>query len=131
MGHRSEAALAGVWREGVRGIGQGEFAHPAPHEQPSGWEERVTERRKGWRLTNANTLWNVLSPCLSLLQKDRAMAVSQTEVPVGDVSTTGSEGSAAPLLETDEGRDLHPVHRGALNAFRIRLLCIDEKYETR
>ncbi|NXB04019.1 CFA61 protein, partial [Cnemophilus loriae] len=63
--------------------------------------------------------------------KDRAVTVSQAELPVGDVSTTGSKGSAAPLLDTDGEGDLHPVYRGASNAFRIRLLCIDEKYETR
>lgn len=70
-------------------------------------------------------------PCLLLLQEDGAVTVSQTELLVGDVSTTGSEGSVAPLLETDEEGDLHPVYRGASNAFCIRLFCIDEKYETR
>ncbi|NXB67299.1 CFA61 protein, partial [Struthidea cinerea] len=65
------------------------------------------------------------------VQKDGAVTVSQTELLVGDVSTTGSEGSAAPLLEADEEGDLHPVYRGASNAFCIRLFCIDEKYETR
>lgn len=70
-------------------------------------------------------------PCLLLLQEDGAVTVSQTELLVGDVSTTGSEGSAAPLLETDEEGDLHPMYRGASNAFCIRLFCIDEKYETR
>ncbi|NWY21088.1 CFA61 protein, partial [Aphelocoma coerulescens] len=65
------------------------------------------------------------------VQKGGAVAVSQTELLVGDVSTTGSEGSAAPFLETDEEGDLHPVYRGASNAFCIRLFCIDEKYETR
>ncbi|NXA95397.1 CFA61 protein, partial [Melanocharis versteri] len=65
------------------------------------------------------------------VQKDGAMTVSQIELPVGDVSTTGSKGSAAPLLYTDEEEDLYPVYRGASNAFCIRLLCIDEKYETR
>ncbi|NWV28409.1 CFA61 protein, partial [Origma solitaria] len=65
------------------------------------------------------------------VQEDGAVTVSQTELPAGDVSSTGSEGSAAPLLETDEEGDLHPVYRGASNAFCIRLLCIDEKYETR
>ncbi|NWX59600.1 CFA61 protein, partial [Promerops cafer] len=65
------------------------------------------------------------------VQKDGAVTLSQSELPVGDVSNTGSKGSAAPLLETDEEGDLHPVYRGASNVFRIRLLCIDEKYETR
>lgn len=72
-----------------------------------------------------------MSPCLLSLQKDRAVTVSQTELPVDDVSNTGSKGSAAPLLETDEKGDLSPVYRGASNVFCIRLLCIDEKYETR
>ncbi|NXT65499.1 CFA61 protein, partial [Chaetops frenatus] len=65
------------------------------------------------------------------VQKDRAVTVSQAELLVGDVSSRDSKGSGAPLLDTDEEGDLHPVHRGASNAFRIRLLCIDEKYETR
>ncbi|NWR44110.1 CFA61 protein, partial [Regulus satrapa] len=65
------------------------------------------------------------------VQKDGAVTVSQTELLVGDVSNASSKGSAAPLLETDEEGDLHPVYRGASNVFRIRLLCIDEKYETR
>ncbi|XP_041894848.1 cilia- and flagella-associated protein 61 isoform X2 [Corvus kubaryi] len=66
------------------------------------------------------------------VQKGGAVAASQSELLVGDVSTTGSEGSAAPLLETsDEDGDSHPVYRGASNAFCIRLFCIDEKYETR
>ncbi|XP_023778805.1 cilia- and flagella-associated protein 61 isoform X3 [Cyanistes caeruleus] len=64
------------------------------------------------------------------VQKDGAVALSQTEVPVGDISNTGSEGSAAPLLETEEG-DLHPVYRGDPNVFCIRLFFINEKYETR
>ncbi|NXP66815.1 CFA61 protein, partial [Chloropsis cyanopogon] len=64
------------------------------------------------------------------VQKDGAVMVSQTELPVGDVSNTGSKGSAAPLLETEEG-DFHPVYSGASNVFCIRLFCIDEKYETR
>ncbi|NWV31133.1 CFA61 protein, partial [Grantiella picta] len=65
------------------------------------------------------------------VQKDRVVTVSQTELPADDVSNTGSEGSIASLLETDEEGDLHPVCRGDSNAFCIRLLCIDEKYETR
>ncbi|XP_066172754.1 cilia- and flagella-associated protein 61 [Sylvia atricapilla] len=68
------------------------------------------------------------------VQKDGAVGVSQTELPIGDVSSTGSKGSAAPLLETnslDEEGDLRPVYRGASNVFLIRLLCIDKKYETR
>ncbi|RLW07121.1 hypothetical protein DV515_00004288 [Chloebia gouldiae] len=65
------------------------------------------------------------------VQKDGAVTVSQTELPVGNVINIGPKGSAAPLLETDEEGDLHPVYRGASNVFRIRLLCIDEKYETR
>ncbi|NXU43844.1 CFA61 protein, partial [Drymodes brunneopygia] len=69
-------------------------------------------------------------PADAAVRKDGAVAVSQTEVLAGDVSTMGSKGSAAPLLETDGEGDWHPVYRGASNAFRIRLLCIDEKYET-
>ncbi|XP_053829912.1 cilia- and flagella-associated protein 61 isoform X3 [Vidua macroura] len=65
------------------------------------------------------------------VQKDGAVTVSQTELLVGNVINVGSKGSAAPLLETEEEEDLHPVYRGASNVFRIRLLCIDEKYETR
>ncbi|NXC01281.1 CFA61 protein, partial [Orthonyx spaldingii] len=65
------------------------------------------------------------------VQKDRAMTVSQTELLAGDVSNTDTESSATPLIETDEEGDLHPMYRGASNAFGIRLLCIDEKYETR
>uniref|UniRef100_U3JPT9 Cilia and flagella associated protein 61 n=1 Tax=Ficedula albicollis TaxID=59894 RepID=U3JPT9_FICAL len=65
------------------------------------------------------------------VQKEETLAVSQTELPVGDGSSTASEGSAAPLLETDEEGDLLPVYRGASNAFLIRLFFIDEKYETR
>lgn len=45
-GHGLEAALAVVWREEASVIGQGEFAHTVPHAQPSGWEERVTQRRR-------------------------------------------------------------------------------------
>ncbi|NWS28677.1 CFA61 protein, partial [Polioptila caerulea] len=65
------------------------------------------------------------------VQKEGAVTVSQTELPVGDASNTGSQDSAAPFLETGEEGDLHPVYRGASNVFCIRLLCIDEKYETR
>ncbi|NWV86635.1 CFA61 protein, partial [Dasyornis broadbenti] len=62
------------------------------------------------------------------VQSDGAVTISQTELPAGDVSSTGSKGSAAPLQKTDEEA---PVSRGASNAFCIRLFCIDEKYETR
>ncbi|XP_039572960.1 cilia- and flagella-associated protein 61 [Passer montanus] len=65
------------------------------------------------------------------VQKDGAVTVSQTELPVGNVINMGTKGSAAPLLETDQEGDLHPVYRGASNVFCIRLFCIDEKYETR
>ncbi|NWW04112.1 CFA61 protein, partial [Oreocharis arfaki] len=65
------------------------------------------------------------------VQKDGAVMVSQTELLVGDVSPTGSKGSASPLLEADEEGDVHPVYRGTSNAFCIRVFCIDEKYETR
>lgn len=72
-----------------------------------------------------------MSPCLFLLQKGGAVAVSQTEPPVGNVIDMGTEGSAAPLLETGEDGDLHPVNGGASNVFGIRLFCIDEEYESR
>ncbi|NXR25261.1 CFA61 protein, partial [Cinclus mexicanus] len=65
------------------------------------------------------------------VQKDKAMAVGQTGLPVGDAGSTGSEGSVAPPPENGEEGDLHPVYRGASNVFRIRLFCIDEKYESR
>ncbi|NWI81284.1 CFA61 protein, partial [Dryoscopus gambensis] len=65
------------------------------------------------------------------VQKDEAVTVSQTELLAGDASTTGSKGSAAPLLETDEEGDLRPVYRGASNAFGIRLFCINKRYENR
>ncbi|NWU24699.1 CFA61 protein, partial [Dyaphorophyia castanea] len=65
------------------------------------------------------------------VQKDEAVTVSQAELLAGDVSTTGSKVSAAPLRETDEEGDLHPVSTGASNAFCIRLFCINKKYETR
>ncbi|KAL2305611.1 hypothetical protein Nmel_003493, partial [Mimus melanotis] len=65
------------------------------------------------------------------VQPHEALAVSQAELPAGDTSSTGSQGSAAPLLETDGQGDVHPVYRGASNVFCIRLLCIDEKYESR
>ncbi|KAF2981067.1 hypothetical protein EK904_002257 [Melospiza melodia maxima] len=59
------------------------------------------------------------------VQKDGAVTVSQTE-PLVD-----SQGSAAPLLETGEEGDLHPVNGGASNVFSIRLFCIDEQYKSR
>ncbi|XP_063247361.1 cilia- and flagella-associated protein 61 isoform X4 [Prinia subflava] len=65
------------------------------------------------------------------VQKGGAVTASQTELLVGDIGNTGSKGSAAPPLKTDEEGDLCPMYRGASNVFRIRLLCIDEKYETR
>ncbi|NWW76308.1 CFA61 protein, partial [Climacteris rufus] len=65
------------------------------------------------------------------VQKDGAVAVPQTELPVADGSNTDFKGSAAPCLETEGEGDFQPVYRGASNAFSIRLLCIDEKYETR
>lgn len=65
-----------------------------------------------------------------LLQEEEALAVSQPDLPVGDGSTTGSQGSEAPLLQTEEG-DWQPMYRGASNVFLIRVFCIDEKYETR
>lgn len=65
-----------------------------------------------------------MSPCLSLLQKYGAVTVSSTEPLVGDVINIGS---AAPLLETEEG----DLNGGASNVFSIRLFCIDKEYETR
>ncbi|NXH58195.1 CFA61 protein, partial [Rhabdornis inornatus] len=65
------------------------------------------------------------------VQKDQGPAVSQAELPAGEVSSTGSKGSAAPLLDAAGEGDLPPVYRGTSNAFGIRLLCIDGKYESR
>uniref|UniRef100_A0A8C3UBA4 Cilia and flagella associated protein 61 n=1 Tax=Catharus ustulatus TaxID=91951 RepID=A0A8C3UBA4_CATUS len=62
--------------------------------------------------------------------EEEALAVSQPDLPVGDAASTGSQGSAAPLLQAEEG-DWQPVYRGASNVFLIRVFCIDEKYETR
>ncbi|XP_032909792.1 cilia- and flagella-associated protein 61 isoform X2 [Catharus ustulatus] len=64
------------------------------------------------------------------VQEEEALAVSQPDLPVGDAASTGSQGSAAPLLQAEEG-DWQPVYRGASNVFLIRVFCIDEKYETR
>uniref|UniRef100_A0A8C9NMV8 Cilia and flagella associated protein 61 n=1 Tax=Serinus canaria TaxID=9135 RepID=A0A8C9NMV8_SERCA len=80
---------------------------------------------RGWGLTNEDTLSSVVSePCLSLLQKDGAVTVSPTEPLVGNVINIGS---AAPLLETEEG----DLNGGTSNVFSIRLFCIDKEYETR
>ncbi|XP_050827988.1 cilia- and flagella-associated protein 61 [Serinus canaria] len=58
------------------------------------------------------------------LQKDGAVTVSPTEPLVGNVINIGS---AAPLLETEEG----DLNGGTSNVFSIRLFCIDKEYETR
>ncbi|NXG99623.1 CFA61 protein, partial [Loxia leucoptera] len=58
------------------------------------------------------------------VQKEGAVTVSPAEPLVGDVINIGS---AAPLLETEEG----DLNGGASNVFSIRLFCIDKEYETR
>ncbi|NWW89177.1 CFA61 protein, partial [Rhynochetos jubatus] len=63
------------------------------------------------------------------VQKDGAVATSHTALRIDDVRVV--KASATPLLETEEEGAFHPVYRGASNAFRVCLLCIDEKYETR
>ncbi|XP_050171715.1 cilia- and flagella-associated protein 61 isoform X1 [Myiozetetes cayanensis] len=65
------------------------------------------------------------------VQEDEAMTVSQTELPLDDGSTTDFNASETCPFETEEEGDFRPVYRGAPNAFCIRLLCIDEAYETR
>lgn len=67
--------------------------------------------------------------CLLLLQKDGAITVSHTELPLDDVKDY--KASATLLLQTEEKGAFHPVYRGASNAFCIHLFCIDEKHETR
>ncbi|NXS60403.1 CFA61 protein, partial [Brachypteracias leptosomus] len=57
------------------------------------------------------------------VQEDGAVAVPLPD----DVKDSQS---SATLLEAGEGA-FQPVYRGASNAFCIRLLCIDEKHETR
>uniref|UniRef100_A0A8B9MTB7 Cilia and flagella associated protein 61 n=1 Tax=Accipiter nisus TaxID=211598 RepID=A0A8B9MTB7_9AVES len=69
-----------------------------------------------------------LITCLLLLQKDGAITVSHTELPLDDVKDYKT---SATLLQTEEKGAFHPVYRGASNAFCIRLFCIDEKHETR
>ncbi|KAM6208188.1 cilia- and flagella-associated protein 61 [Sarcoramphus papa] len=64
------------------------------------------------------------------VQKDGAITVSHTELPLDDVRVKDFKASAT-LLETEEKGAFHPVYRGASNAFCIRLFCIDEKHETR
>ncbi|KAM7117624.1 cilia- and flagella-associated protein 61 [Ciconia maguari] len=65
------------------------------------------------------------------VQKDGAITISHTELPLDDVGGKDFKASAAPLLETEEKDAFHPVYRGASNAFCIRLFCIDEKHESR
>ncbi|XP_010159665.1 PREDICTED: uncharacterized protein C20orf26 homolog, partial [Eurypyga helias] len=63
------------------------------------------------------------------VQKDGAIATFHTALLIDDVSDV--EAAATPLLETEEEGAFHPVYRGTSNAFCVRLLCIDEKHETR
>ncbi|NWX48175.1 CFA61 protein, partial [Steatornis caripensis] len=65
------------------------------------------------------------------VQKDGAITVSHTELLLDDVRVKDCKASATPLLDTEEKGAFRPVYRGASNAFCIRLLCIDEKHETR
>ncbi|NXQ29632.1 CFA61 protein, partial [Alaudala cheleensis] len=92
-------------------------------------ESKQTSQKPG--PVSSQNLEHVPGADAAAVQEDGAVTVSQTELLVGDVSNIGSKGSAAPLLKTEEEGDLCPVYRGASNAFCIRLLCIDEKYETR
>uniref|UniRef100_A0A8B9MPH7 Cilia and flagella associated protein 61 n=1 Tax=Accipiter nisus TaxID=211598 RepID=A0A8B9MPH7_9AVES len=62
------------------------------------------------------------------VEKDGAITVSHTELPLDDVKDYKT---SATLLQTEEKGAFHPVYRGASNAFCIRLFCIDEKHETR
>ncbi|XP_049657073.1 cilia- and flagella-associated protein 61 isoform X1 [Accipiter gentilis] len=63
------------------------------------------------------------------VEKDGAITVSHTELPLDDVKDY--KASATLLLQTEEKGAFHPVYRGASNAFCIHLFCIDEKHETR
>ncbi|XP_017692895.1 PREDICTED: cilia- and flagella-associated protein 61 isoform X1 [Lepidothrix coronata] len=65
------------------------------------------------------------------VQEDEATTVSQTELPLDDGSTRDLKASETRPFETEEEGAFRPVYRGASNAFCIRLLCIDEAYETR
>ncbi|XP_071403684.1 cilia- and flagella-associated protein 61 [Pithys albifrons albifrons] len=58
-------------------------------------------------------------------------AAVQAELPLDDASTIDWKASETCPFETEEEGDFHPVYRGASSAFCIRLLCIDEEYETR
>ncbi|NXG17049.1 CFA61 protein, partial [Grallaria varia] len=64
------------------------------------------------------------------VQKDGAMTASQAELPVDGASNRDFKASEACPFEPKEGGDFRPVYRGPSNAFCIRLLCIDEEYET-
>ncbi|KFO76187.1 Uncharacterized protein C20orf26, partial [Cuculus canorus] len=65
------------------------------------------------------------------VQKDGAITISHSEMPLGDVRGKDFKALATPLLETEEKGTFHPAYRGASNAFCIRQFCIDEKHETR
>ncbi|NWH62763.1 CFA61 protein, partial [Geococcyx californianus] len=65
------------------------------------------------------------------VQKDGAITISGTELPLPDLRGKDFKFSATPLLETEKNGTLYPVYRGASNAFCIRHFCIDEKHETR
>ncbi|NXR80223.1 CFA61 protein, partial [Pycnonotus jocosus] len=96
-----------------------------------GAKDESNQTSKKTEPVSSQNLEHVPGADAAAVQKDGAVTVSHTELLVDDVSNTGSKGLAAPLLETDEEEDLCPVYRGASNVFCIRLLCIDEKYETR
>ncbi|XP_014817952.1 PREDICTED: cilia- and flagella-associated protein 61 [Calidris pugnax] len=61
------------------------------------------------------------------VQNDGAVA----ELLLDGVRGKDFKASATSLLETEETGAFHPVYRGASNAFRIRLVFIDKKHETR
>ncbi|XP_042731215.1 LOW QUALITY PROTEIN: cilia- and flagella-associated protein 61 [Lagopus leucura] len=65
------------------------------------------------------------------VQKDGVIAISQTKLPLDDVTHMDFHASATSFLEAEEKDTFHPIYRGTSNAFCIRLFCIDEKYETR
>ncbi|NXR66662.1 CFA61 protein, partial [Rhadina sibilatrix] len=96
-----------------------------------GDKDRSNQTSQNPEPVSSQNLKHVPGAGAAAVQKEGAVTVSQTELLEGDVSNTGFKGSAVPLLKTDGGWDSCPVYRGASNVFCIRLLCIDEKYETR
>ncbi|NWR83036.1 CFA61 protein, partial [Furnarius figulus] len=63
--------------------------------------------------------------------QDAAVQKDQAELKLDDANISGFKASDTHPFKTEEEGDFRPVYRGASNAFCIRLLCIDEKYETR